>query len=310
MFELCFAELNELVSLSCVREEDDGADSILGSNLMEPMSNSVILDSRRETAYPLIRDWGISSMDSPRNRIGPMIRFPVRRRPPIDAPPPLRRRRHPSSQRRNPSRRRISRSSSSVAENPSPSPSQIPSGSSPNTRLLSFAPTRNARQRCSLQAAAYPRPQEIQWRKELTNSVRLIGIVSTLVEARDLPSGKVVAWTRLAVRKSLTDTTWLCRISRCSITRASSLSLLAIRAWVIVTGVLCFTNFDSIARYFVYRTGAYARCKKTEICRNYCKLKNVCQVCLWTGILLTVTIIYQYFETFEKEKAIEQCGLA
>ncbi|XP_039166890.1 uncharacterized protein LOC120292666 [Eucalyptus grandis] len=60
-----------------------------------------------------------------------------------------------------------------------------------------------------LQAAAYPRPQEIQWRKELTNSVQLIGIVSTPVEARDLPSGKVVAWTRLAVRKSPTDTTWI-----------------------------------------------------------------------------------------------------
>ncbi|KAK3436912.1 hypothetical protein EUGRSUZ_E03508 [Eucalyptus grandis] len=29
-----------------------------------------------------------------------------------------------------------------------------------------------------------------------------------------------------------------------------------------------------------------------------------------TGILLAVTIIYQYFDTFEKEKASEQCGLA
>jgi len=29
-----------------------------------------------------------------------------------------------------------------------------------------------------------------------------------------------------------------------------------------------------------------------------------------TRILLAVTIIYQYFDTFEKEKASEQCGLA
>ncbi|KAL3749702.1 hypothetical protein ACJRO7_010772 [Eucalyptus globulus] len=93
-------------------------------------------------------------------------------------------------------------------------PAPNSSGSAPNSLLLSFAPTvehltRSARLRCSLQAAAYPRPQEIQWRKELTNSVQLIGIVSTPVEARDLPSGKVVAWTRLAVRKSPTDTTWI-----------------------------------------------------------------------------------------------------
>ncbi|KAI3421398.1 uncharacterized protein J3R85_012314 [Psidium guajava] len=92
-------------------------------------------------------------------------------------------------------------------------PTSNSSGSSPNT-LFSFAPsikhlTRNARLRCSLQAATYPRPQEIQWRKELTNSVQLIGIVSTPVEVRNLPSGKVVAWTRLAVRKSPTDTSWI-----------------------------------------------------------------------------------------------------
>ncbi|XP_030456581.1 protein OSB2, chloroplastic-like isoform X1 [Syzygium oleosum] len=92
-------------------------------------------------------------------------------------------------------------------------PTSNSSGSSPNS-LFSFAPsaersTRNARLRCSLQAAAYPRPQEIQWRKELTNSVQLIGVVSTPVEVRNLPSGKVVAWTRLAVRKSPTDTTWI-----------------------------------------------------------------------------------------------------
>ncbi|KAI6684243.1 hypothetical protein NL676_030156 [Syzygium grande] len=95
-------------------------------------------------------------------------------------------------------------------------PTSSSSGSSPSS-LSSFAPsagrsTRNARLRCSLllrAAAAYPRPREIQWRKELANSVQLIGVVSTPVEVRNLPSGKVVAWTRLAVRKSPTDTTWI-----------------------------------------------------------------------------------------------------
>ncbi|XP_044484232.1 protein OSB2, chloroplastic-like [Mangifera indica] len=56
---------------------------------------------------------------------------------------------------------------------------------------------------------AYPKPQEIPWRKELTNTVQLIGVVGNAVEIKHLPSGKVVAWTRLAVRKSATDTTWI-----------------------------------------------------------------------------------------------------
>ncbi|KAJ0110674.1 hypothetical protein Patl1_03251 [Pistacia atlantica] len=56
---------------------------------------------------------------------------------------------------------------------------------------------------------AYPKPQEIPWRKDLTNTVQLIGVVGTAVEIKHLPSGKVVAWTRLAVKKSATDTTWI-----------------------------------------------------------------------------------------------------
>lgn len=54
----------------------------------------------------------------------------------------------------------------------------------------------------------YPKPSEIQWKKEICNSVQLIGIVSVPVEIKHLSSGKVLAWSRLAVKKSPTDTTW------------------------------------------------------------------------------------------------------
>ncbi|KAL5988883.1 hypothetical protein ACLOJK_026985 [Asimina triloba] len=53
-----------------------------------------------------------------------------------------------------------------------------------------------------------PRPAEIPWSKELCNSVHLIGIVGTPVQIKHLSSGKVVAWCRLAVKKSATDTAW------------------------------------------------------------------------------------------------------
>ncbi|KAB5557509.1 hypothetical protein DKX38_008418 [Salix brachista] len=59
------------------------------------------------------------------------------------------------------------------------------------------------------QAVTHAKPAEIQWNKELCNSVHLIGIVGTPVEIKHLPSGKVVAWTRLAVKKSANDTSWI-----------------------------------------------------------------------------------------------------
>ena len=55
---------------------------------------------------------------------------------------------------------------------------------------------------------AYPKPSEIPWKKELCNSVSLIGIVAAPVEIKHLPSGKVVAWTRLAVKKNANQTSW------------------------------------------------------------------------------------------------------
>ncbi|KAK9057353.1 hypothetical protein SSX86_022188 [Deinandra increscens subsp. villosa] len=55
----------------------------------------------------------------------------------------------------------------------------------------------------------YPRPSEVPWSKELWNSVQLIGAVGTPVEFKQLSSGKVLAWCRLAVKKSATDTTWI-----------------------------------------------------------------------------------------------------
>ncbi|KAJ6337017.1 hypothetical protein OIU76_006810 [Salix suchowensis] len=59
------------------------------------------------------------------------------------------------------------------------------------------------------QTATHAKPDEIQWNKELCNSVHLIGVVGIPVEIKHLPSGKVVAWTRLAVKKSATDTSWI-----------------------------------------------------------------------------------------------------
>ncbi|EYU17894.1 hypothetical protein ABFS82_14G202600 [Erythranthe guttata] len=55
----------------------------------------------------------------------------------------------------------------------------------------------------------FPRPAEIQWKKELCNTIQLIGVVGAPVQIKHLPSGKVLAWSRLAVKKSQTDTLWI-----------------------------------------------------------------------------------------------------
>ncbi|XP_022727472.1 protein OSB1, mitochondrial-like [Durio zibethinus] len=57
--------------------------------------------------------------------------------------------------------------------------------------------------------ASYPKPSEIPWSKDLCNTVHLIGYVGAPVEIKHLPSGKVLAWTQLAVKKSPTETTWI-----------------------------------------------------------------------------------------------------
>ncbi|WOL13708.1 hypothetical protein Cni_G22485 [Canna indica] len=54
----------------------------------------------------------------------------------------------------------------------------------------------------------HPRPQEIPWSKDLANSVHLIGIVGSPVQIKHLSSGKVLAWARLGVKKSASETTW------------------------------------------------------------------------------------------------------
>ncbi|XP_028807955.1 protein OSB1, mitochondrial [Neltuma alba] len=56
---------------------------------------------------------------------------------------------------------------------------------------------------------SYPKPPVIPWKKELCNSVNLIGIVAIPVEIKNFPSGKVVAWTRLAVKKNATQSFWI-----------------------------------------------------------------------------------------------------
>lgn len=71
------------------------------------------------------------------------------------------------------------------------------------------------RYRCSVdyndhhEPMARPKPSEIPWRKDLCNSVHLIGNVGAPVQIKHLSSGKVVAWSRLAVKKSSTDTIWI-----------------------------------------------------------------------------------------------------
>ncbi|XP_020233333.1 protein OSB3, chloroplastic/mitochondrial-like [Cajanus cajan] len=62
----------------------------------------------------------------------------------------------------------------------------------------------NVKLKCSM-TTAYPKPSEIPWKKELCNSVSLIGVVAAPLELKHLPSGKVVAWTRLSVKKNATQ---------------------------------------------------------------------------------------------------------
>lgn len=99
---------------------------------------------------------------------------------------------------------------------------QIPSLSlSPSSSSISFNNRclKPLRLKCSVDynynynqtQVEYPRPTEIPWTKEHSNSVHLIGIVGTPVEIKHLPSGngKALAWTRLAVKKSSTLTSWI-----------------------------------------------------------------------------------------------------
>ncbi|KAF5741861.1 protein OSB2 chloroplastic-like isoform X2 [Tripterygium wilfordii] len=87
-----------------------------------------------------------------------------------------------------------------------------------SNRSCSYSPAQinkrvrfNRRLKCSFDynQVSYPKPPEIPWKKELCNSVELIGIVGIPVEIKHLPSGKVLAWTRLGVRKSASDTSWI-----------------------------------------------------------------------------------------------------
>ncbi|KAK7277589.1 hypothetical protein RJT34_22604 [Clitoria ternatea] len=69
----------------------------------------------------------------------------------------------------------------------------------------------NVKLKCSatMSTVAYPKPPEIPWKKELCNSVNLIGIVAAPVEIKHFPSGKVGAWTRISVKKNATQTSWI-----------------------------------------------------------------------------------------------------
>ncbi|CAA6662842.1 unnamed protein product [Spirodela intermedia] len=55
----------------------------------------------------------------------------------------------------------------------------------------------------------HPKPATIPWRKDIANTVHLIGVVGTPVQIKYVSSGKVLAWTRLSVKNSSTETTWI-----------------------------------------------------------------------------------------------------
>ncbi|KAM7257784.1 hypothetical protein ACFE04_013525 [Oxalis oulophora] len=55
----------------------------------------------------------------------------------------------------------------------------------------------------------YPQPIEIPWNKDICNNIQLIGNVGADVDFRRFGSGKVLASTRIAVKKSANDTTWV-----------------------------------------------------------------------------------------------------
>lgn len=108
----------------------------------------------------------------------------------------------------------VRRKSPNNIQIPSLSPSQNPL--TKQAWFISHRQPLKLRLRCSVDykdhqyssQASYPKPAEIPWNKELTNTVHLIGVVGTPIETKHLPSGKVLAWTRLAVRKSATQTSW------------------------------------------------------------------------------------------------------
>ncbi|PNY11915.1 protein OSB2 chloroplastic-like [Trifolium pratense] len=95
-------------------------------------------------------------------------------------------------------------------------PNFIPKFKLPSSTTLSSKATPrnfnlNLKVRCSnsITNGTYPKPTEIQWNKDLCNSVNLIGFVANPVEIKHLPSGKVVAWTRLSVKKNATQMSWI-----------------------------------------------------------------------------------------------------
>ncbi|XP_010936149.2 protein OSB1, mitochondrial [Elaeis guineensis] len=114
------------------------------------------------------------------------------------------------------------RLSISASQNPNPNATFVSLFSSPRRGKFSISPGFRGPSslfpiRCSSSSNAdyeharvvHPRPQEIPWRKELANSVRLIGIIGAPIQIKHLSSGKVVAWTRLGVKKSASETSWI-----------------------------------------------------------------------------------------------------
>lgn len=100
-----------------------------------------------------------------------------------------------------------------LTKTPSPTSTSNPFSSLTFSPSWSFRRLQQRSLKCSIDynngQAVFPKPSQLPWKKELCNSVHLIGNVGRPVEIKHLPSGKVVAWTSLAVKKSATDTSWI-----------------------------------------------------------------------------------------------------
>lgn len=110
-----------------------------------------------------------------------------------------------------------------------PNPRLLPCSSSSSSVDLAWSPlrggcSRRLWMRCSAEGGGggvaqrgldfehervvHPKPATIPWRKDIANTVHLIGVVGTPVQIKYVSSGKVLAWTRLGVKNSPTETTW------------------------------------------------------------------------------------------------------
>ncbi|GER55386.1 single-stranded DNA-binding protein [Striga asiatica] len=80
------------------------------------------------------------------------------------------------------------------------------SGTAANNGSGFYEYERGAETSAVAESMQHPKPAEIQWNKELCNTVQFIGVIAAPVQIKHFPSGKVVANSRLTVKTNKTDT--------------------------------------------------------------------------------------------------------